>query len=216
MEPRRLLDSALVTIQAILSQYENEMEELANPPLESREVQQYLSLTQTALHYARDHQAWDESSQAAVCSLITSIEKRAKMLQGIFSQVAEDAGQHTSDRSVSDSYHFTLSKLGKSYSVEALMLGILKDLDALFANQLLVPASSNLAAELKDAIDVMSKVASSLKDGDTRSSGTSFTQHIASGGTGHQSHYSGQGQHINTGSGAMNNYHATSMNFGRK
>ncbi|KAL6877682.1 nucleoside phosphorylase domain-containing protein [Trichoderma longibrachiatum] len=213
MDPRRIIKSALATIQAISSHYENELEELADLPHEFTKVNQYLSLTQATLRYARDYPAWDESSQAAVHLLVTGVEKRAKMLQRVLSRVATDVERHTGDRSVLESYRIILSKLGKSYSVEALMLGILEDLNALSTNQLLKPANSNLFAELKDAMGEMSKVESSVEEADICSAGTQFTQHIASGGTGHQSHYSGQGQQINTGSGGITNYHATSINF---
>ncbi|KAL7810685.1 nucleoside phosphorylase domain-containing protein [Trichoderma aethiopicum] len=213
MEPRRIIKSALATIQAISSHYENELEELADLPHEFTKVNRYLPLTQATLRYARDYPAWDKSSQAAVYPLVTGVEKRAKMLQRVLSRVATDVERHTGDRSVLENYRIILSKLGKSYSVEALMLGILEDLDALSDNQLLKPANSNLIAELRDAIDEMSKVESSVEEADICSAGTQFTQHIASGGTGHQSHYSGQGQQINTGSGGITNYHATSMKF---
>lgn len=44
--------------------------------------------------------------------------------------------------------------------------------------------------------------------------GNGFTQHIDSGGTGHQARYSGQGQRINTGGGIINNYNGAALRFG--
>lgn len=213
MEPRDVIKSTLAAVQAISSQYEQEIEEFTDHPNEFKQVNQYLPLAQVTLHHARDNSTWDESSKKAIYPLATGLEKKAKMLQDIFSQVGQEA-KNTNNGSIMKFYRTSLLNLGKSYRVEVLMLGILKDLDALFTNQLLGPAHYNQTNELKDAIARLSEMESSVPDSDLKRTGTNFTQNITSGGTGYQSHYSGQGQQINTGSGTMNNYNAATISFG--
>lgn len=111
-----------------------------------------------------------------------------------------------------DFYRTPLLRLGKGRRVESLMQGILKDLDALATNQLFKTATQSQVAQLKEAIDQLSNVESSVPDSDFEGSVTNTTQHIASGGTGYQSVNSGQDQKINSGSGKQFNAH--SMTFG--
>lgn len=106
--------------------------------------------------------------------------------------------------------------MGKLYRVEVLMLGLLKDLDALFTKELLKAENYTQAGELRDAIDRVSKVESSVSDADFKTTGANFNQNIASGGTGNQAYYSGRGHHVFTGNGAINNYHATTISFGTR
>ncbi|KAH7109488.1 hypothetical protein B0J13DRAFT_663639 [Dactylonectria estremocensis] len=128
------------------------------------------------------------------------------MLQDIFEKV-EKGAKSAKDGSVLDFYHTSLLRLGKAHQVETLMRGILKGLDALATNQLFKTATQSQMAQLKEAIDQLSNVESSVPDSDFESSGTNFTQNIASGGTGHQSNITGQDHKIVSGSRKLYNAH---------
>ncbi|KAL7956785.1 hypothetical protein V8C34DRAFT_306225 [Trichoderma compactum] len=93
------------------------------------------------------------------------------------------------------------------------MLGLLRDLDTLPTNDLLKAENYTKFDELKEAIDTTSQVESSVSDDDFKTSGANFTQNVASGGTGNQSYYGGQGHHVFNGNGAITKYHATNISF---
>ncbi|KAL6817517.1 hypothetical protein V8C40DRAFT_276873 [Trichoderma camerunense] len=210
---RDIFKPAFATVQDTSAQYGRDIEDLENLPDEFIQVNQCFLVAKETLSYARKNATWDASSTDSVQSSATSLEKKAKMLQKIFSQVGEEMENDSNDESVLDCYRDTLLKLGKSYRVEVLMLGLLKDLIVLFTKELLKAEDYMKFDELKEAIDTMSQVESSVSDDDFKTSGANFTQNVASGGTGNQSYYGGRGHHVFNGSGAVTNYHATHMSF---
>ncbi|KKP00536.1 hypothetical protein THAR02_07376 [Trichoderma harzianum] len=210
---RDVFKPAFATVQDTSAQYGRDIEDLENLPDEFIQVNQCFLVAKETLSYARKNATWDESSTDSVQSSATSLEKKAKMLQKLFSQVGEEMENDSSDGSVLDCYRDTLLKLGKSYRVEVLMLGLLKDLIALFTKELLNAENYMKFDELKEAIDTMSQVESSVSDEDFKTSGANFTQNVASGGTGNQSYYGGRGHHVFNGNGAITNYHATNISF---
>ncbi|KAL7786376.1 putative ankyrin repeat-containing protein [Trichoderma ceciliae] len=214
MEPRNIIKSTITAVQAISSIYEA-IQDLRDLPNEFKEVNQYLPLAESTLRLTRDHLqglALDESSEKTIQPLVGSCKEKAKMLQDIFKQV-EKGVENAEDGSILDFYGALLLRLGKAHRVESLMQGLLRALAALATNRLFKTATYGQMAKLEDAINQLSMVESSVPDSKFESSGANFTQNIASNGTGYQSHYSGQGQQINTGSGTMNNYSATTMSF---
>lgn len=211
---RDIFKPAFATVQDTSAQYGRDIEDLENLPDEFIQVNQCFLVAKDTLSYARKNATWDESSTDSIQSSATSLEKKAKMLQKIFSQVGEEMENDANDGSVLDCYRDILLKLGKSYRVEVLMLGLLKDLIALFTKELLRAENYMKFDELKEAIDTMSQVESSVSDDDFRTSGANFTQNVASGGTGNQSYYGGRGHHVFNGNGAITNYHATNISFG--
>ncbi|KAK4076921.1 uncharacterized protein Triagg1_3888 [Trichoderma aggressivum f. europaeum] len=210
---RDVFKPAFATVQDTSAQYGRDIEDLDNLPDEFIQVNQCFPVTGETLSYARKNTAWDESSTGVVQPLATSLEKKAKMLQKIFSQVGKEMENDSNDGSVLDCYRDTLLKMGKSYRVEVVMLGLLQDLDTLFTRDLLKAEDYMKFDELKEAIDTMSQVESSVSDDEFKTSGANFTQNVASGGTGNQSYYGGRGHHVFNGNGAITNYHATNISF---
>jgi hypothetical protein len=202
---------ALATLQNISTQYREDLQNLEDLPNEFTEVNQCFPIAEAILRHARDNPGWDESSTKTILSLASSLEKKANMLQAIFSKVGKELDE-SKDKSVLDCYHDTLIDMGKLYCVEILMLGLLKDLDALFTKGL--PKAENYTEELTNAIERMTNVESSVPDADFETTGARFTQNVHSGGVGNQAYYGGRGHHVVAGSGAINNYHAQTISFG--
>ncbi|KAL6899957.1 nucleoside phosphorylase domain-containing protein [Trichoderma evansii] len=204
---------ALSTVQNTSTQYEQDIDGLNDLPLEFEQVNLCFPLVRDTLRHVRGNPAWDEFSTEIIRPLAASLENKAKMLQRIFSDVGKEIEKDSNDESVLDCYRDTLVNMGKSYRVEVLMLGLLKDSDALFTKDLVKTEKYTQVDELKDAIDRISKVESSVPDADFKTNGANFNQHIASGGTGNQAYYGGRGHHVFNGNGAINNYHATAISF---
>ncbi|KAH7113408.1 WD domain-containing protein [Dactylonectria macrodidyma] len=214
MDPLSVITSTITVVQAISSTYKA-IQHLRGLPNEFNEVNRNLPLAQDTLGLARDQLeglALDESSKKALQPLVSGCEEKAKMLQDIFKKV-EKGVKNAEDGSVLNFYRTSLLRLGKAHRVETLMQGILGGLDALAANQLFRTATQSQMAELKEAIDQLSKVESSVPDSDFEGSMTN-SQNIASGGTGYLSVITGQGHNINPGSGEQ--YIAQTMTFGTK
>ncbi|RYP60682.1 hypothetical protein DL771_010422 [Monosporascus sp. 5C6A] len=212
MDPLSVITSTIAVVQAISSSYKA-IQHLRGLPDEFNEVNRNLPLAQDTLGLARDQLqglSLDKSSKEALQPVVCGCEEKAKMLQAIFQKV-EKGVKNAKDGSVLDFYRTSVLRLGKAHRVETLMQGILKGLDALATNQLFRTATQSQMAELKEAIDQLSNVESSVPDSDFENLGTN-SQHIASGGTGFQSNITGQDHKINSGSGKL--FNAQTMNFG--
>lgn len=207
--------AALAALQTTSNQYKEDLQSFEDLPTEFAEVNQCFPLAEDILRHARDNSVWDASSMKIIQPLATSLDKKAKMLQSIFSKVGKELDD-SNDKSALDCYHDTLIDMGKSYCVEVLMLGVLKDLNALFANELLKSENYPRVGELEDAIDRLSNVQSSVPDADLETTGARFTQNVHNGGVGNQAYYGGRGHHVIAGSGAINNYHAQTISFGTR
>lgn len=213
MDPLSVIASTIAVIQAIATTYKA-IQHLRGLPNEFNEVNRHLPIAQETLALARDQLQWrtlEGSSKEAIQPLVSDCEEKAKMLQNIFEKV-EKGVKNTKDDSVLNIYRTCLLRFGKAHRVEALMQGILRGLDALATNQLFKTTTQRQMALLKEAIEQLSTLQTSVPDSDLASTGTSLTQSIATGGTGYQSHNSGQGQQIVSGSGKMFNAHT--MSFG--
>ncbi|KAJ6438047.1 MYB DNA-binding domain-containing protein [Purpureocillium lavendulum] len=161
-------------------------------PNEFNEVNRHLPMAQETLGLARDQlqgRTLDESSKKAFQPLVIGCEEKAKKLQGVFEKV-EKGVQSAKDGSVLDIYRTSLLRLDKAHRVETLMRGVLKGLDALATTQLFRTATQSQVALLRDAIEQLSNLESSVPDSDF---------------AGHQTQNSGQGQNIVFGSGKMHN-----------
>ncbi|QYT03646.1 hypothetical protein H0G86_010591 [Trichoderma simmonsii] len=210
---RDIFKPAFATVEDTSAQYGRDIEDLKNLPDEFIQVNQCFLVAKDTLSYARKNATWDESSTEIVQPFATSLKTNAEKLQKIFSQVGKQMDDDSYKGSVLDCYRDTLIKLGKLYRVEVLMLSLLKDLDALFTEDLLKAEDYMKIDELRDAIETLSKVESSVPDScfpADDGANSRFAQHIASGGTGYQSNHTGQGDQISTGGGAytrtVNNY----------
>ncbi|KAH7118110.1 hypothetical protein B0J13DRAFT_570440 [Dactylonectria estremocensis] len=178
MDPLSIIASTIAVVQAISSTYKA-IQHLRGLPNEFNEVNRNLPLAQDTLGLARDQLqglALDESSKKALQPLVSGCEEKAKMLQDIFEKV-EKGVKSAKDGSVLDFYRASLLRLGKAQRVETLMQGILRGLDALATNRLFKTATQSQMAQLKEAIDQLSNVESSVPDTDFDSS---VTQNIAS------------------------------------
>ncbi|KAM0492207.1 hypothetical protein ACHAP8_010070 [Fusarium lateritium] len=197
MDPLSILASTLAIVQAITSTYKA-IQYLKGLPNEFIEIWPWM------IHPERPSK-----------SVVSGCEEKAKLLLDIFEKV-EKGVKHTKDGSVLDLYRTSLLRLGKAHRVETLMQDILKGLDALATNHLFRTAPQSQIAQLKDAIDHLSNIESSVPDSDFES-GTNY-QTIASGGTGYQSNTTGHDHKINSGSGEQYNMSGRghTMNFGRK
>lgn len=100
--------------------------------------------------------------------------------------ILEKVGQDAKDGSALDIYRTTLLRLGKAHRVETLMQGILKALQDLAVNQSFRTATQSQMAALKEAVDKLSNVESSVPDSDFVSPLTHNTQHVSAGGVGNQ------------------------------
>lgn len=212
MDPLSAIASIIAIVQATYSTYQV-IEHIKVLPKEFNEVGQNLPLAKVTLSLARDQlqaQKLDESSWKALEPIVGSCEKKAKQLQDIFERV--EKGAKSTDASVFNLYRTSLLHLGKARRVETLMQDILKGLEALTMNQMFRTASQSQVDQLKEAIDKLFKVESSVPDSDFEGARTDFTQNNASGATGYQTLNSGCGQIINSGSGKFFNAHT--MNIG--
>ncbi|EFY95448.1 hypothetical protein X797_009246 [Metarhizium robertsii] len=213
MDPLSIIASTLAIVQAISMTYKA-IQHLSGLPNEFREVNRNLPLVQSTLNLARDQLLGlplDEPSKIAIQPVVSACKEKAKALQDIFDKVGKGV-KSTKDGSLLDFYRNYLRPLGKAHRVENLMQGILRDLDALATNQLFKTATRSQMALLKEAIDQLSHVESSVPDSDFDGPGTNLNQSISSGGTGYQSVNSGQDQKINSGGGKM--FVAHSISFG--
>ncbi|KAL6406443.1 Ankyrin repeat, PH and SEC7 domain containing protein secG [Ilyonectria robusta] len=211
MDPLSIVASTIAVVQAISSTYKA-IQHLRGLPNEFNEVNRNLPLAQDTLSLAHDQLqglALDEPSKKAIQPIVSGCEEKAKMLQDIFEKV-EKGTKKAKDGSVVDFYRTSLLRLGKAHRVETLMQGILRGLDALATNQLFKTATRSQITQLKEAIDQLSNVESSVPDSDFEGS-MANSQNIASGGTGYLSVITGQGHNINPGSGEQ--YIAQTMTF---
>ncbi|SPO04105.1 uncharacterized protein DNG_06788 [Cephalotrichum gorgonifer] len=212
MDPLTILTSTITLVQAISSTYDV-IQHLRGLPNEFKEVSRNLPLAQDTLGLARyqlQGRALDESAKKAIQPFVVGCEEKAKMLQNIFEKV-ERGMQNARHGSVFESYRTSLLPLGKAHRVEILMQGILGDLDRLATNRLFRTATQSQMTQLKDAIDQLSKVKSSVRDSDFEGAGTNATQNNSSGARGYQYVNSSQGQQFNSGGGKQFNAH--SMTF---
>lgn len=143
-----------------------------------------LPLAEDTLRLVRNQlegQTLDEPSKTALGPCVSGCEAKAKKLRDIFKNVENGLAK---DGSVLEFYRASLLRLGKPHRVETLMKDMLRDLDSLVTNQLFRAAPQSLLTRLKEAIDQLAAVVSSVPDSDLDSS-RSFNQTIRAGGTGY-------------------------------
>ncbi|KAL7928160.1 hypothetical protein V8C35DRAFT_256419 [Trichoderma chlorosporum] len=201
------LKSAKATIEKTITQYEYQLQDEEELPNEFIEANACLSRTKDALDHSINNLNWDEPPNDQIQLLAAGVESKSNKLQDIFKQVAV-AVRKAKDITVSSSYITVLQSLPNpgSHQVEVLMLGILRELEELFSMKPLKPnCSQNF--ELKDVIEKISKVKSSVQESGYTKSGANNIQNNSHGATGHQ--YNGKEHHIFSGTGAVtiNNHH---------
>lgn len=166
---------ALTTFQNVSAQYTRDIQGLQDLPNEFEEVNRYFPLAEGALRRASLARTWDELAMQDINFLATSIGKGADILHNIFINIDKKIKQNSDHKSVSDCYHDTLMEMGESCYVEAVMLGILKDLDVLFTYKKLDSYKDTIASELRVAIKRLSKEQSSVPVADSNAIETSFS-----------------------------------------
>jgi hypothetical protein len=165
MDPLSIITSTIAIIQAVSKTYDA-IQHLSGLPTEFNEVSRTLPLAQNTLCLAQNQlqgYALDEPSKKALQPLLCGCEEKARMLQESFEEVGSDA-ENTKDGSVLNTYRGFLLRMGKAYRVEALMRGVLEDLDALATNQLFRAATQEQIALLEEAIKQLLNVDSSVPD----------------------------------------------------
>ncbi|UKZ81739.1 hypothetical protein TrVFT333_009511 [Trichoderma virens FT-333] len=133
--------------------------------------------------------------------LATKLKDEATALQTTFSELSKEVEKTNRKKSILACYRIILSTSPTLCRVEIGMQALLGSLENIFTT-----AKCNTPSELKGAIDKMSEVKSSVSDEDLNKTGetkANFTQHNASGATGYQNHFDGQGHHINAGGGTI-------------
>jgi hypothetical protein len=202
--PLGLIQSAEATVGDIIDQCKHEfkrlkrLERFNELPTEFIEVYDWLPRTKDALNHAMNYLNWGKESTEPVRLLAVRLESKVKKLENIFTQVADETSTQNG-QTVLKCYITILRPLPnpKSHQVEVLMHGILKDLETLFSEKPLRPGCSQ-TFDLKDVIEKISNVKSSVQESDLTPTGQGRVQNIYDHGTGHQ--YNGENNTIYSGS----------------
>ncbi|KAK2592242.1 hypothetical protein QQS21_010058 [Conoideocrella luteorostrata] len=196
MDPLSIIASTIAVVRATASLY-TAIQNLKGVPSEFSKVSRNLPLAEDTLLLVRNQlESWtlDEPSRTVLepCHVENGVAK---------------------DRSALELYRTILLRFGKAHRPETLMKGILSGLDALAANQLFRMATQSSMTQLREAIDRLSEVVSSVADSDFEAT-KSFNHTVETGGAG----YLADRQLDNPGSGQQYNVSGSghTMNFGAK
>ena len=216
MDPLSLTASTITILGTAISTYKK-IKHLKGLPKEFREVEERLSLVQNTLELARgqlDDHDLDEQSRVAIQPMLTCCQNYADKLSSILRKT-EMAAKDNKNNDFLSCYRMSLVRLGKAYRVETLITALLKNVDVLARNQAFRTATDAQVSRLEKAIQELSQVESSVSESELEPA-RDVTQHITTGGVGHQ--YSGQAQTVysRTGnhSGTGNQFNADTMQFG--
>ncbi|CEJ91474.1 hypothetical protein VHEMI07184 [[Torrubiella] hemipterigena] len=208
MDPLSIIASTIAVVQATAATYKA-IQKFKGLPKEFVEVSLRFPLAEDSLRLLQNQLNntgnLDDASKRALEPCINGCYAKAQKLRDIFKSVEQGA---TNDGSVLDIYRAALMRLGKVHRVERLMNSILADLNALATNRIFQgDDTSHLAAQLKESIDQLSDLASSVPDAELEGP-QSLNQLIEPGGTGYQAQYnnygSGPNYNISGGSHTMN------------
>lgn len=205
METLGLVSSIIALCQGTASTYKA-IQHLRGLPSEFAQVNKSLPLAVATLKLVEEEMEKNppnDGSQKALRPIVDDCRDQAAKLRDILEKVEKRAA--SKDKSITELYRTCVLRLGKAHRVEVLMQSILKSINALATHSLFRTATKNQVLELKEAIDKLSKVPSSVPDSEFEGSGTTMNQSIADGGIGYQNHFSGAGQNIHNGTGTQVN-----------
>ena len=195
-----LISGVISIIEATKTVYDAAKDAKGQPEA-FRQVAARLPLVIDILRSAKARaQALDETAEEAVEHILKLCKEKAEKLQEIFQKVIRKDDDKWYDR-----YKKTLSTLGKEDKVECLMEGILKDIQVLACERLMGTATDAQVKEIKEAINQMKEMPSSLTDEarsvvQTHSGGGDNIGHSGSGNI-----YAGKAHH---------NQNAGNVNYG--
>lgn len=154
-----LISNIISIIEAIKTVYDAARDAKGQPEA-FRQVAARLPLVLEVLHSAEEKaQALDEAAQEQLEPIIESCKAKAENLNKIFQKVIRKDDDKWYDR-----YKRALSTSGKANKVECLMEGILKDIQVLVCQRLTGTATEAQVKEIREAINEMSEISSSLPD----------------------------------------------------
>ncbi|EHK16225.1 uncharacterized protein TRIVIDRAFT_111275 [Trichoderma virens Gv29-8] len=198
--PLKLIWSAGEDIKKISAQYESQLDHFSKLPNEFAQIKECLPMVQSTFSIVEDLDG-KILLEDTIYPLTTKLKDEATALQTTFGELSKEVEKTNRKKSILDCYRIILSTSPTLCRVEIGMQELLGSLENIFTT-----AKYNTPSELKGAIDKMSEVKSSVSDEDLKKTGeakANFTQHNASGATGYQNHFDGQGHHINAGGGTI-------------
>jgi len=172
------LVAAIITILDGVATVSSAIKDANGLPRAFREVDGRLPLAKDILESVEGVDP-NESCWSSMELTVKNCHEKADYLKEIF-----DAVKKTSEAPLPRRYYNAVKNLGKGKQVETLMRGILEDVQLLAGRQSFNTATKGQIKELADAIEVLSKMPSSVPDRYFEDSTHSNVQNIASGGKG--------------------------------
>ncbi|KAH8591315.1 hypothetical protein B0O99DRAFT_663707 [Bisporella sp. PMI_857] len=201
------ISGTIAIIDAITKVYDA-TQDAEGLPQAFREVTQRLPLVRDTLQATEGHMKrynLGDESCIAMKPVVEGCKDKAVRLETIFQKVIPQA-----DTSRLDRYYKAVRTLGKGNRVEALMKGMLEDVQLLAGNHAIKAATEAQIEQLAKAIEELSGISPSLPEHISEDSSPAITNY----GSGPQNIHSGLGdQNNNTGSGKQ--YIAQTQNFGK-
>lgn len=174
--------SSAITFVTTANTLYNTIKSFQGLPKEFDETERRLPLALATLEEFRKHisDGIEPDKRIALEEALKPCIQSAQKLEAIFEGIKKHEGRDGLSR-----YRIVVIKMGKASRVEVLLQEIMKCLQALAINY--VSRMANSIPQLTDAIEVLSKVESSIPDKDfNEDHTTNLTQSIATGATGHQ------------------------------
>lgn len=172
------LVSAIITLLDAVATVSSAIKDANGLPRAFREVDGRLPLVKDILESVEGVDP-NESSWSVIEPTVKNCHEKADYLKKIF-----DAVKKTSEAPLPRRYYNAVKKLGKGKQVETLMRGILEDVQLLAGRHSFNTATKVQVKELADAIEVLSKLPSSVPDRYFEDSTHRNVQNIESGGKG--------------------------------
>jgi len=187
-----LISSIITVIDTIVKVY-NDVKEAEGIPTTFREITRRLPLVRDTLRIADTHiteRSLDKESCRAIKPILEGCKDKAVRLEIVFRKVVPQGNILRLDR-----YRIAIRALGKGNKVEALMKGMLEDIQLLAGNYVIKALTAAEVAKLVKAIEEISEMPPSLSEDTPGNSINSY-------GSGTLNANAGDGtQNNNTGSG---------------
>jgi len=180
-----------------------------------REVKASLPIVKTILNSAHKYvnsKDMNKETCEAIEPLIAGCKEKADKLKGIFEKVMPEEETSRLER-----YINAAKIMGKGGKVEALMKGLMENLNLLASCHGMEAATASHIEQLKDAIDNLSNIEPSIPDVEFETPSSMINHNSGSGPmTNHQTNNSVQGSQKNqSNSGTGKTYQAETQNFGK-
>ncbi|KAF5698450.1 ankyrin repeat-containing protein [Fusarium mundagurra] len=155
--------TATITIVETINKVYNGLKDVDGLPAAFQEVIGRLPLVQTVLQAVEEQIQPDANDTAtqAMKAVVTRCKVRAEDLEKIFKAVASSEGMSRLER-----YRRVVRQLGKEKKVEALAKELLEDVHLLAERHAFQAATQAQVSQLREAIEELSQVGSSLPDED--------------------------------------------------